>query len=116
MVYKWNGRKFVFDIKAMKNPKEQKKDLSFQTDSMKEQFTRLSGPAGAAIGLAPPELADAVLGLYYAGHARLARKFFDDCWPHGRFGKKYYWEFLMVEARKSKYWPAVRAVNGLRDR
>jgi len=115
IVYKLQGQKFVYDIKAMKEANKKERDLVSQRIVIRDQFSRLTGPSSDPVCFAPPELADEVLCLYYAGEAKLARKFYDACWPGQRSGPDWYWSFLMARAQKSEYWPAICAMNGLQS-
>ena len=111
VVWDWNGRTFVYNGKEMKDPSQSHKNLNGLKLAINEGFRNDQSNANEPIELAPPELAEETLNLLYAGDAVAARRFYDSCWPKHRQGKRTYWSFVMTEARKSKLWPAVRAVN-----
>ena len=55
-----------------------------------------------------------LIDLIYRGHADLVRRFTDMAWPAAKPGKAAFIEELMeCRIRRSKYWPAVAAMNGL---
>ncbi len=110
IVYRWNGRRFIYYTRAMRRTEEARKDLSGLRASIRTEFSKYSGDSGSSFG-APPELADEVLALYYAGDTAAAKRFLDRCWPRHRPGKSQFWSFLKIEAHKSKYWTAVSALH-----
>jgi hypothetical protein len=110
IVYRWTGRRFIYHTREMRRTEEARKDLSGLRASIRSEFSNYSGDSGSSFG-APPELADEVLSLYYAGDTAAAKRFLDRCWPRHRPGKRQFWSFLKSEAHKSKYWTAVSALH-----
>jgi hypothetical protein len=110
IVYRWNGRRFIYYPREMRRSDEARKDLSDLRASIRAEFAKYKGDCGSSFG-APPELADEVLSLYYAGDTAAAKRFLGRCWPRHRPGKSHYWSFLTTEAHKSKYRTAISALH-----
>jgi len=83
---------------------------------IKDEFQKLPNFPTQAIELAPPELADEVLDLYYSGHAKIAQHFYDSCWPKNRPGKNDFWSFMMNQAKQRQFWPEIEKMNHLKSR
>jgi hypothetical protein len=58
-----------------------------------------------------PQLWSTMLDLIYSGHAEDASKFLDDAWPPKVQGKDAFARDFRAQLAKSKYWPAVEAMN-----
>jgi hypothetical protein len=58
-----------------------------------------------------PQLWQTMLDLIYSGHAADAWKFLDDAWPPKVQGKDAFARDFRAQLAKSKYWPAVEAMN-----
>jgi len=62
----------------------------------------------------PEKLIETMADLVYSGNAMLARTFLDWAWLPGKAGKEAFAaEFFECRLRKSEYWPALAAMNGL---
>lgn len=112
LILKWSTHKkrFLPDRDAMR-----KRISTWNLRELKrvnrQQFKSLPKNPELVINNAPPELAEQVFEMCYSGRADLARKFYNDCWPGGRPGKKTYWRFLINEASKGDYWSNVSAMS-----
>ena len=62
-------------------------------------------------GTVSPQLWTTMLDLIYSGHADDAWKFLDDAWPPKEQGKDAFTRDFRAQLAKSKYWPAVEAMN-----
>jgi hypothetical protein len=71
-----------------------------------QQFETLE-PSKLIINQAPPELAEQVFRLYYSGHKKFAKRFFNQSWPKNHPGKSKYWSFLMHSLNKQPLWKAI---------
>jgi hypothetical protein len=58
-----------------------------------------------------PDLWGTMLDLIYSGHADTAWKFLDDAWPPKVQGKDAFARDFRTQLAKSRYWPAVEAMN-----
>ncbi len=58
-----------------------------------------------------PDLWGTMLDLIYSGHADDAWKFLDDAWPPKVQGKDAFARDFRAQLAKSRYWPAVEAMN-----
>ncbi len=58
-----------------------------------------------------PDLWGTMLDLIYSGHADEAWKFLDDAWPPKVQGKDAFARDFRAQLAKSRYWPAVEAMN-----
>jgi hypothetical protein len=58
-----------------------------------------------------PDLWGTMLDLIYSGHADDAWKFLDDAWPPKVQGKDNFARDFRAQLAKSRYWPAVEAMN-----
>lgn len=61
----------------------------------------------------PPEFVEEIVGRYYVGKAKEARKLFDQAWPKKRKGKEESWNEIIGQMKKSPYWPEIKAMNKL---
>ncbi|HEU0069773.1 MAG TPA: hypothetical protein VFS04_00635 [Alphaproteobacteria bacterium] len=62
----------------------------------------------------PEKLIEVLTDLVYSGNAALARTFLDWAWLPNKAGKEAFAaEFFECRLRKSEYWPALAAMNGL---
>jgi len=62
-------------------------------------------------GKVSPDLWATMLDLIYSGHADAAWKFLDDAWPPKVNGKDNFARDFRTQLAKSRYWPAVEAMN-----
>jgi hypothetical protein len=112
VVLTWTNGNLRLDIAAMRQKGSAFKDLRKLRLAITNQFGRYpKNHDKYIVNYAPPELASAIFDFYYCGRCDLAGKFYDQCWPKGRPGKRDYWEFLTSELRKSYYWSMIKILN-----
>lgn len=112
LILKWNSKQKMFtpDCVAMQR-RISRWNLARLKRINKQQFASLPRHPELVINNAPPELAEQIFEMCYSGRSDLARKFYNDCWPSHRPGKKRYWRFLMKEASRSDYWLPTMATS-----
>jgi hypothetical protein len=111
VILKWNGSRFELDQDRMKHSAPTREEYEHRKNNVREEFERIANNEKLAIAMAPPELAEYIVKLYYCGHGDLARKQFNDMWPSGRPGREKFWALIMDELKKSPYWADVESLN-----
>jgi hypothetical protein len=112
VILKWNGATFVLDTEAMCLPPPTKDEIASLTSQFKEQIAfRTDGNVTDLTDPAQLELAPDILDLFYQGRGLLAKRIYNETWPHHMRGKKKYWQSVMKIAAKNEYWSQVKAMN-----
>jgi hypothetical protein len=85
-------------------------DLAVRAAAVKSYAPSAKGGAWPHAEVSP-QLWETMLDLIYTGHADDAWKFLDDAWPPKVQGKDAFARDFRAQLAKSKYWPAVEAMN-----
>jgi hypothetical protein len=94
----------------MRAPVLSASDLAARAAEVKNYATSAKGGTWPHAGISP-QLWATMLDLIYSGHADDAWKFLDDAWPPKVQGRDAFARDFRTQLAKSKYWPAVEAMN-----
>jgi hypothetical protein len=94
----------------MRAPVLSASDLAARADEVKNYAPSAKDGTWPHVKVSP-QLWGTMLDLVYSGHADDAWKFLDDAWPAKVQGKDAFARDFRTQLAKSKYWPAVEAMN-----
>jgi hypothetical protein len=106
--YSDNGYHVAPDL--MRAPVPDASDLATLAGQVKSYAGSAKG-GGWPHAQVSPQLWSTMLDLIYSGHEHEAWKFLDDAWPPKVQGKDNFARDFRAQLAKSRYWPAVEAMN-----
>jgi hypothetical protein len=106
--YSDNAYRIAPDL--MRAPPPSPSDLATRAAAVKSYAPSAKGGEWPRAQVSP-DLWGTMLDLIYSGHAEEAWKFLDAAWPAKVTGKDKFARDFRTQLSKSKYWPAVEAMN-----
>ncbi len=106
--YSDNAYRIASDL--MRAPPTSPSDLATRASTVKNYPPSAKGGEWPRAQVSP-DLWGTMLDLIYSGHAEEAWKFLDAAWPPKITGKEKFANDFRTQLSKSKYWPAVEAMN-----